>query len=342
MSKFTQLQASAALQLIAEDDLASKFSAGARQFSVVAALVVASAIATPASGQNSPLTPSACASFGSGIGAILGGIAGGNTWEKRALGAAIGTFGGAVAGNMACAPSEEQAAAKQQHQQRHVTTPAQINPVAQAAMNGRNVSRGTAHAPVGVQPGQYGYTPDNTNYFAPAPASSAQAQLIPVTAPARAPSMAQATVAADVFRAQAGAMNFEPVSLSTAEARRLELWSREVIEKKVAFKTALQNLERGAATKDDVEHARTAFEEDRKAYGLVVYRLTLGSDKPNVSEVSPRNVSRHLEVAAALMDVPTARGVTWKQVATADLNLEVQNPEYGAALNQNRAAARAK
>jgi hypothetical protein len=72
MSKFTQLQASAALQLIAEDDLASKFSAGARQFSVVAALVVAASISTPASAQNSPLTPSACASFGSGIGAILG------------------------------------------------------------------------------------------------------------------------------------------------------------------------------------------------------------------------------------------------------------------------------
>ena len=340
MSKFTQLQASAALQLIGEDDLASKFSAGARQFSVVAALVVAASFATPVHAQNAPLSPSSCANFGAGIGALLGGLAGGDTWEKRALGAAIGTFGGTVAGSMACSPSDK--AANQVQQQNYAPAAARINPVAQAAMKGRTGARGTAHNPVGVQPGQFAYTPDNTDYFAAAPKPLLKADLTPVGVPVRAPAFTTSTAASDAFKAQARQMNYEPVALSSAEAKRLEVWAREVIEKKEAFKQALQGLERGAVSQDDVTKARTAFEEDRKAFSLVAYRLTLGTEQSNASAAAPRNVSRHLEVASALMDVPTSRGVSWKQVATADFNLEVKNPEYGAALNQSRAIARAK
>jgi len=335
MSKFTQLQAGAMLQLVGDADMAPKLSERARQFAAVSALVVAATISSPVLAQNGQLSPGACASFGSGIGAIVGGILGGDSWEKRSLGAAMGAFGGAVAGNMACAPKEPDPA--QQVQQGYQQP--QVNPVARAAMNqsaqqrSTSQSRGTAHAPVGVQPGQYAYEPDNTDYFAPAPKGGQAAVSSDRLAPANVavqPAFTDPKLASAALKSRIDATGFELKPLSSAEAARLDQMTSEVIAKKQAWKDALHAQVGGANNTETVEATRLAFEADRKAYSLLVMRLSQGAQKGAGAQVAPRDVTRYLQVSASLLELPTQRSVTWKQMAQADLNLQVRNPAYNA------------
>lgn len=337
MSKFAQLQSSAILQMAGEEPLSQKMSAQARQFAAAAALIVIAGIADPALAQNSnsPVNPSNCANVGAGVGAIVGGMAAGKgaDWQSRALGAALGGFGGKVAGHFLCAPREQQVPQQVQHpQQRVVYVNSQPQPQPQvvyvqqpAAVAVQRPSSGTAHQPVGMQPASRVSGGDGGNWAKSIPPATMQH----ATALANAKYLPATPAEANEALAKISA-GTKMQALSSAEKQRLDAYTRDVLDKKVAWKSALYGTDGKGADPAAVAAAQAEFEAARKEYAVVVYRLAAGSQAEGKAAVSPRDVSRYLEVSASLLELPTQRGVTWQQVVKADTKLENESPQYSA------------
>lgn len=271
MSALAKLQTSVVFQVAADEKVASEMSKTTRSFIAATALVFAASMAASgdvkAQSQNpGPITPSNCAYVGGGIGGIVGTMSGKTSWEARSLGAALGAFGGAVAGHYLCAPRDEapkQVSAPQYQQYRQQDFAPQSN-------------RGTVE-------GAYVSTSQNM------------------------------------------------VSLSNTERARLDQMSQSAMEAKFRWRQSLRDKEitipGGFA---DEASARSDFETQRNRLALVVTQMSRGT-----TSMEPREVSRYLEVATALMEIPTHRGVTYQAVIQADQTLETKMPGYRAEIDRS-------
>lgn len=271
MTALSRLQASVLFQLAADETVANEMSKTTRNFIAATALVFAASISAPgnvnAQQQNpGPLTPTNCAFVGGGIGGVVGAMAGKTSWEARTLGAAIGAFGGAVAGHYLCAPKEE-------------------------------AQKPAAVAPLYQQPRQQEYVPQPRK---------------------------------EVIQGAyvAGPQALQP--LSTTEGTRLDQLSQRAMEAKFRWRQSLRDKEKGLPGAAEGEgSARTEFETERNRFATVVNQMSRGT-----SSLEPREVSRYLEVAAALMELPVQRGITYQAVVQMDQSLEVKLPGYRAEIDR--------
>jgi len=228
---------------------------------------------------------------GGGVGAIAGGMVGKTSWEMKALGTAIGAFGGAVAGHYACSTKDEPEPATQPRQNTDRVYPSQQT---QYEPIGQTGAVYPSRAPAQVQPQQ-----------------QPQLRMIPMSSaeydakvnPNGRTGLATANVA------PAHGTSAAPLSIS--ETANLDSMLNGVEAAKNEWKKNLELKDRGIPVSDDAQ--LRDFESQRTRFAAVVTKLAQGGQT-----TSPRQVSRYLEAACANMEIPTHRGVTYQQVVSAD------------------------
>lgn len=121
-------------------------------------------------------------------------------------------------------------------------------------------------------------------------------------------------------------------SLSFSERERLDELSRKAIDAKYAWKAALWEVEQSRqhgnkasmpTTMEREAQTRSDFERSRHAFATTVSRLNTGAGGE-----APRAVGRYIEVSAALLDMPTDRGVSFHMLESRDRQLQDRSPAY--------------
>lgn len=279
---FGLLQLGAIMQAAGDDELVAKMGAKARQFVAATALAsVALGVAGAAAAQDQgPINPSNCARLGTGVGAALGSMAG-KTWETRAIAAALGAFGGSVAGHYACAERES----------------ARMEPQGLPQANHPETRHPQANTPHSAR---LPYPPVQAPNYLTEPSRTTPVSLNE-SLPRQAQQMTVATAVA-------------PAHLSVEVRNRLDEMASSLYRTKESWKTSLADLQiHQTGSHAEVERLRKEFELERAGFAKTVHLLAVGGQG-----VPPQNVSRYLEISAAFSELPTKHPVSIRALQYAD------------------------